>query len=73
MKLKTERLFLRPLKVADVAVLAELWTDPEITRFMGGLRNCQELCEGLSEDVRVRPRPKFDLWHVMALSAMEGE
>lgn len=65
MKLETERLFLRPIQVADVAALATLWTDPEVTRFMGGPRNYQELYKELSEDTRIKPCPKFGLWPVI--------
>jgi RimJ/RimL family protein N-acetyltransferase len=65
MKLETERLFLRPIQIEDVATLSTLWTDPEVTRFMGGPRNYQELYKSLLEDVHARPQPKFDLWPVI--------
>lgn len=64
MKLETERLFLRPLQTTDVAALASLWTDPEITQFMGGPRNYDEVYKELTEDARLKPPPAFDLWVV---------
>ena len=65
MKLETERLILRPLQAEDVAELTTLWADPEITRFMGGPRNYEEVYESLTEDARLKPPPTFDLWPVI--------
>lgn len=65
MELETERLFLRLIQVADVAALAALWTDPDVTRFMDGPRNYQELYKELSEDTRIKLHPKFGLWPVI--------
>jgi len=65
MRLETERLLLRPIQAADVVALVTLWTDPEVTRFMGGPRDYQEIYKGLLEDVQVKLQPKFDLWPVI--------
>ena len=65
MELETERLFLRPLQTSDIAALASLWADPEITRFMGGPRNYDEVHKDLTEDAQLQPQPKFDLWTVI--------
>lgn len=65
MILETERLLLRPIQYTDVNVLASLWTDPEVTRFMGGPRDFQEIHKVLLEDVQAEIRPKFDLWPVV--------
>ena len=34
---------MRALLPSDAQALAELWTDPEVTRFMGGPRDFDEL------------------------------
>ena len=62
MKLETERLLLRDMQVADVPALTGLWTDPEVTRFMGGPRDYQELNTELLKDARDESPPQFDLW-----------
>ncbi|MBT2508668.1 GNAT family N-acetyltransferase [Streptomyces sp. ISL-98] len=41
--LHTDRLLLRPIERADVAVMSELWTDPEVRRYLGGPVAAEEL------------------------------
>jgi ribosomal-protein-alanine N-acetyltransferase len=65
MKLETKLFFIRSLKVEDVTTLAKLWTNPDVTRFMGGPRNYEEVYGQLMEDARLVPPPKFDLWVVI--------
>ena len=65
MHLETERLRLRPLAEADVAVVAQIWTDPLVTHYMGGPRKFEEVCESLAQDLRIEPPPRFDLWPVV--------
>jgi ribosomal-protein-alanine N-acetyltransferase len=65
MKLETTHFFIRSLKAEDVPTLAKLWTNPDVTRFMGGPRNYEEVYGHLSEDARLVPPPKFDLWVVI--------
>lgn len=36
MRIETERLTLRSLGASDAEPLAQMWADPEVTRFMGG-------------------------------------
>jgi ribosomal-protein-alanine N-acetyltransferase len=65
MELETKRFFIRSPQVEDVATLAKLWTDPDVTRFMGGPRNYEEVYAELMKDARLLPPPKFDLWVVI--------
>jgi RimJ/RimL family protein N-acetyltransferase len=65
MIVETGRLLLRPIQDTDVTVLATLWTDPEVTRFMGGPRDYQEIHEILLGDVHAEPKPELDLWPVV--------
>ncbi len=37
--LETERLILRLQQVSDIAPLVDLWTDPEVTRYIVGPRD----------------------------------
>jgi len=68
MKLETERLILRPLEVADAVACSKLWTDPEVTRYMGGPRNYEEIYAEFVKDARDESPPKFDLWPVVEKS-----
>jgi ribosomal-protein-alanine N-acetyltransferase len=65
MKLETKRFFIRSLKVEDVPTIAKLWTNPDVTRFMGGPRNYEEVYGQLIEDAQLVLPPKFDLWIVI--------
>jgi RimJ/RimL family protein N-acetyltransferase len=65
MKLETERYIIRSLKVKDVTTLAKIWTNPDVTRFMGGPRNYKEVHAQLMKDARLAPPPQFDLWVVI--------
>jgi ribosomal-protein-alanine N-acetyltransferase len=65
MQLKTKRLLLRPLQAADAESLARLWTDPEVTKFMGGPRDFETVRQTLLADARADPLPEFDLWPVI--------
>ena len=65
MKLETERLIIRSLRVADASALSKLWTDPEVTRYMGGPRDYKEIhAEFIRDAEDVSPR-KVDLWPVI--------
>jgi ribosomal-protein-alanine N-acetyltransferase len=65
MELETKRFLIRSLRVEDVATLAKLWTNPDVTRFMGGPRNYEEVHAELMKDARLVPSPKYDLWAVI--------
>jgi ribosomal-protein-alanine N-acetyltransferase len=60
--LQTERLILTRLRPAHVPALVDLWTDPEVTRHMGGPRERVSLAADLEKDARNPPPGKFDLW-----------
>jgi len=66
MLIETERLRLRDLQVADVPALVQLWTDPDVTEFMGGPRNAAELRSIFQEDAARTSLPETDdLWPVV--------
>jgi RimJ/RimL family protein N-acetyltransferase len=62
--LETARLRLRPLRASDLTFLVGLWTDPEVTRHMGGPRNPEELARGFGEASEDPEAEKLDLWPV---------
>lgn len=43
MRIETERLLLRRVEEPDAIVLAGLWSDPRVTRYMGGPRDFQKV------------------------------
>lgn len=65
MILETERLVLRYQQPSDVAALAELWTDPEVTEHMGGPRDRAKLLSALEETAKHPRAEPDDLWPVV--------
>jgi len=65
MKIETDRLVIKSNQEVDLEPLAALWADPEVTRYMGGPRNYEEILKILIEDAEVNPQPAFDLWPVV--------
>ena len=65
MQIETERLRIRSLEVADAFPLAAIWSDPEVTRHMGGPRDFAAIREGLEEDAQAGDQAVMDLWTVV--------
>jgi len=65
MNIETDRLIIRSAQKVDFESLAALWADPEVTYYMGGPRNYEEILNILREDAQVNPQPVFDLWPVI--------
>jgi len=65
MKIETDRLIIKSNQEVDLEPLAALWADPEVTHYMGGPRNYEEILKILKEDAQVNPQPAFDLWPVI--------
>lgn len=53
MRIETERLMIRSLELDDADVLAAIWSDADVTAYLGGRRQFTEVRRGLEEDVRV--------------------
>jgi len=60
--LETDRLLLRRLQRSDVPSLVELWTDPEVTFYMGGPRDRSQLESGLTKEAAEPFAEQYDLW-----------
>jgi RimJ/RimL family protein N-acetyltransferase len=65
LKIETEHLIIRPLQPVDARPLAELWADPEVTRYLGGPRDRDEVERILREDAAAETPETFDLWPVV--------
>jgi len=65
MNIETDRLIIRSAQKVDFESLAALWADPEVTYYMGGPRDYEEILNILREDAQVNPQPVFDLWPVI--------
>ena len=68
-QIETERLLIRPLEVSDASPLAAIWSDPAVTRHMGGPRNFVELRDQLEADARGGSQAQIDLWPVVERSS----
>jgi ribosomal-protein-alanine N-acetyltransferase len=63
--LETQRLILRYQQAADVAFLVDLWTDPQVTRYLGGPRDRDWLRSVFEETARDPYAERYDLWPVI--------
>jgi len=63
-RLETERLRLRPIRSEDLSALIDLWTDPEVTCYLGGARSIPALREALATDLAGSKDDRFNLWPV---------
>lgn len=62
MILETSRLVLRKLEPADAPILAQLWCDPQVTRYEGGPRELVQVRNSLTEDAESGQPNPFDMW-----------
>ena len=63
--LETPRLLIRRLEPGDVDALAALWTDPEVTRYIGGPRDAATVRANMEADAAAAAPPALDLWTVV--------
>ena len=64
-RLETPRLLLRNTQAGDIPALVKMWTDPDVTQFMGGPRDADWLEKNFQEDA-VNPDPLlYDQWPVI--------
>lgn len=66
--LETPRLRLRRTQEADLPALIALWTDPEVTRHMGGPRDEAKLRDGFRESAEHPFAEVYDLWPLVEKS-----
>lgn len=70
-RIETERLLLRNTEARDIPALVSMWTDPEVTRFMGGPRDATWLEENFAEDANNPDPLVYDQWPVVDKSSGE--
>lgn len=63
--LETDRLILRRQQAADVAFLTDLWSDPEVTRYLGGPREKDWLRSEFEKTAANPFAERYDLWPVI--------
>lgn len=63
--IETERLLVRPLQASDASHLAGMWSNPDVTRHMGGPRNFDEVREGFEAEARTGSHAAIDFWPVV--------
>jgi ribosomal-protein-alanine N-acetyltransferase len=68
MKIETKRLLIRSIIPTDAPFLAKLWTDPIVTKYMGGPRTYDDIYEEFTKDAQDTIKPKIDLWPVIEKS-----
>jgi ribosomal-protein-alanine N-acetyltransferase len=65
MRIETDRSIIVSLQEVDLEPLAALWADPDVTYYMGGPRDYEEVLRTLREDAQANSPPVFDLWPVV--------
>ncbi|MGQ0568845.1 MAG: GNAT family N-acetyltransferase [Armatimonadota bacterium] len=58
-------MLLRPLEAADADVLAAMWSDPDVTKYMGGPRDFQRVRQILEDEVRTGSPEPIGFWPVV--------
>ncbi len=69
MRIETQRLLLRPLTLSDVDALVQIWTDPEVTQYMGGPRDPEKVRANVSRAFSTRRKDRSDWTYTRAARA----
>ncbi len=65
MRVETDRLLLRPVEASDAAALLAMWSDPDVTRYMGGPRDPERVRQAIEEEARTGAPYPMGLWPVV--------
>lgn len=65
MRIETERLLLRSLKSSDIPGLVQIWTDADVTHYMGGPRQQVQLLETFEAALHNPSPGPYKLWPVI--------
>lgn len=65
MNLETERLKLRNILASDKNFIVDLWTDPDVTEYLGGPREREQLTRDIEENLEDPFLEEYDLWPVI--------
>ncbi len=64
-QIETARLMLRSLQASDVDVLVGLWSDPEVTHYMGGPRDSAQVRRTLEDELQAHTEDHIHFWVVV--------
>ena len=67
--IESERLLLRNILPEDRDFIIRLWTDPEVTEYMGGPRDISRMEEGVDNNIRKPFQEEYDLWVLVEKSS----
>ena len=67
--LETDRLLLRNISDEDKRFIIDLWTDPDVTKYLGGPRDKQNMKEGVEDNIRYPYKDEYDLWVLIIKSS----
>ncbi|MBW2274185.1 MAG: GNAT family N-acetyltransferase [Deltaproteobacteria bacterium] len=65
LELLTDRLLLRPLRLDDLDVATEMFTDPEVTRYAGGVLTAEEVETEMSDYIKRCAGGGIGIWCVL--------
>ena len=60
--LESERLLLRNILPQDKDFIVSLWTDPEVTKYLGGPREKEQMLRGIQYNIENPYQDEYDLW-----------
>jgi ribosomal-protein-alanine N-acetyltransferase len=67
----TDRLCLRRIQASDISTLLDLWSDPDVTKHLGGPRDREKIKPLFEEDVENPFAHEYDLWPVEEIQTNE--
>jgi ribosomal-protein-alanine N-acetyltransferase len=64
-RVETERLIVRRPEVSDAPQVAALWSDPDVTRYMGGPRDFEKVRKMVEDEALARVFDSTGFWRVV--------
>ena len=69
--IETSRLIVRPLEMTDVPALVAMWADGDVTRYMGGPRDRDDVERSLEAKAVLSQPEDLDLWPIIKKASGE--
>lgn len=63
--LESDRLLLRNIQLSDKKFIINLWMNPDVTKYMGGPREKQQMLTAVDEILEDPFRDEYDLWSLV--------
>ncbi len=64
-RVETDRLLLRRVEASDAPVLVAMWSDPDVTRYMGGPRDPERVRQLIEEEAQAGSSHPMGFWPVV--------